>query len=425
MTARYHALCQRLANGRVVATAFLLVAMLLASGPSYAQEAALDYAVTVAAGGFDRQGTVVSFPLPDELPADTYHLEGPEGQRVPLQVGVDRAWFMLDQLAAGSERTYQLRTGAADAAGVELNRSDRALSFSVDGQPVLQYWVQPRPLPRPEIDSIYLRGGYLHPVRTPSGRVITGDYAEGHVHHHGVWAAWTNTEFRGRQPDFWNMGAGTGAVVPMALDSTWTGAVQAGFQARHRYVDYSAAEPVTALHETWTLRTYRAGTDGAFPYRLFDITLKQSTASASPLILPEYHYGGAAIRGPDSWYGADNTQFLTSVGRDRSDGNETRARWTYMGGTVDGQQAGIAMLSHPTNFRSPQPVRIHPEMPYFCYAPSQLGPFAIQPGEVYAARYRFVAFDGPPDPEALDRLWNDYAYPPAVTVEPLSSRSQQ
>lgn len=402
----------------------VLLVGLLYSGPLHAQEA--NYAVTVAAGGFDRLGTVVSFPLPDTLPAGVYHLEAPGGEHVPLQVENDRAWFVLDGLAAGAERAYRLRAGAAPSAGVQLTRSERTLSMAVDGRPVLQYWVAPRPLPRPEIDSIYLRGGYLHPVRTPSGRVVTGDYAEGHVHHHGIWAAWTNTAFRGRQPDFWNMGAGTGAVVPMALDATWDGPVQAGFQARHRYVDYSASEPVTALHETWTLRTYReTGADAEFPYRMFDLAITQSTASASPLTLPTYHYGGAAIRGLDAWDGPDGAQFLTSAGKDRANGNETRARWTYMGGTVEGQQAGLAMLSHPANFRSPQPVRIHPEMPYFCFAPSQLGPFSIQPGTPYEMRYRFVTFDGPPDPDALDRLWNDYAYPPTVTVESLSSRSQQ
>jgi hypothetical protein len=282
---------------------------------------------------------------------------------------------------------------------------------------VLRYWTDERPLPRPALDSIYLRGGYLHPVRTPSGRVVTGDYADGHAHHHGIWAAWTNTEFRGRTPDFWNMHDSTGAVVPMALDSTWGGPVQAGLQARHRYVDRSAAEPVTALYEQWTLRVYDAGSKPeGFSYRLFDLQVKQTTASESPLVLPPYHYGGVGVRGRDAWYGADNAHFLTSAGNDRANGNETRARWTYIGGEVEGQRAGLAMLSHPTNVRSPQPVRIHPEMPYFCYAPSQLGRWAIQPGTPHVARYRFVTFDGPPSAEALDRLWTDYAYPPTVTV---------
>ncbi|MFB6249519.1 MAG: PmoA family protein [Salinibacter sp.] len=400
--------------------AALLIGLVLVPGPAGAQSSDPTYEVTVAAGALDRRGTVVSFALPSALPAAAYHLEGPDGTPVPLQVGETRAWFVLDRLAAGQERTYQVMEGDVAAAGVGLARQKRSITLSAGDQPVLRYWTDERPLPRPELDSIYLRGGYLHPVRTPSGRVVTGDYAEGHPHHHGVWSAWTNTEFRGRTPDFWNMQRGTGAVVPMALDSTWQGPVQAGLTARHRYVDRSAPEPTTALYEEWTVRVYDVpGADES--YRLFDLTVTQTTASSSPLVLPPYHYGGVAVRGRDAWYGPGNAHFLTSAGRTRSDGNETRARWTYIGGEVEGRRAGIAMLSHPGNLRAPQPVRIHPEMPYFCFAPSQLGRWAIEPGRPHVARYRFVVFDGPPDAARLDRLWADYAYPPTVTVSRASS----
>ncbi len=403
----------------VVGLASILVGLLLGAGPARAQSSGPAYEVTVAAGDLDRRGTVMSFALPAALPAAAYHLEGPDGATVPLQVGDTRAWFVLDRLAAGRERTYRLVPGPVAADSVGLARQNRSIALSLDDQPVLRYWTDERPLPRPELDSIYLRGGYLHPVRTPSGRVVTGDYAEGHPHHHGVWSAWTNTEFRGRTPDFWNMQQGTGAVVPMALDSTWQGPVQAGLTARHRYVDHSAPEPTTALYEAWTVRVYDVSS-AEWDYRLFDLTVTQTTASASPLVLPPYHYGGVAVRGRDAWYGPDNARFRTSAGRTRADGNETRARWTSIGGPVEGQPAGIAMLGHPDNVRAPQPVRIHPEMPYFCFAPSQLGRWAIEPGRPHVARYRFVVFDGRPDAARLDRLWADYAYPPAVTVSRAS-----
>src|SRR5699024_451082 len=136
-----------------------------------------------------------------------------------------------------------------------------------------------------------------------------------------------------------------------------------------------------------------------------------------PLVLPEYHYGGMAFRGHKNWDDPEKVTFLTSEGYDRSSGNETRARWVHMGGMVDGQRAGIAVLSHPDNFRAPQPIRVHAETPYFVYAPMQLGEMAIEPGSPYVMRYRYVTYDGDPDPELLDRLWNDYAYPPGVTVE--------
>jgi len=405
---------------RVLAVLVLVLGTLSATGETgRAQDPALSgHAVTVAAGGTYRQATVMSFPLPTAPDADAYHLETPSGGSVPLQVGENRAWFVLGRLQAGQERTYQIEPGAASRSAVMLRREDKTVDISIGGMPVLRYWSEPRPVPS-GVDPIYERGGYLHPVRTPSGRIVTGDYPDDHKHHHGLWSAWTETRFRGRAPDFWNMGGGTGGVQVMALDSTWSGPVQAGLMARHRYVDRTGPAPVTALYEEWTLRVYRVATGEESPeYRLFDLTVTQTTASNSPLLLPEYRYGGVAVRGPDAWYGNDNARFLTSAGRTRADGNWSRGRWNYFGGMVDGERAGIAMLGHPTNFRAPQPLRIPPDMPYFTFAPSQLGRWRIAPGRPYEARYRFVTFDGPPDPALLDRLWRDYAYPPAVTVRP-------
>ncbi|MFB6273443.1 MAG: DUF6807 family protein, partial [Salinibacter sp.] len=324
----------------------LLLSLLLpsfAGNEAYSQGNTPPYEVTVAAGDFDRRSTVVSFPLPVQLSEGAFYLEAPTGNRVPLQTGKNRAWFVLDSLSAGAERTYMLKTGKQSSSRVRVERRERALAFSVDDEPVLKYWRKPRPLPRPEIDSIFLRGGYLHPVRTPSGRVVTGDYPADHKHHHGIWSAWTKTEFRGRTPDFWNMGRGSGAVETMALDSTWSGAVHGGLEARHRFLDYSGAEPVTALYEKWSLHVYRVSGPSR-TYRMFDLTVTQTTASSSPLILPEYHYGGVAVRGPDVWYGSENARFLTSSGKGQSKGNESRARWNYFGGSLDGKRAGIVMM---------------------------------------------------------------------------------
>jgi len=81
------------------------------------------------------------------------------------------------------------------------------------------------------------------------------------------------------------------------------------------------------------------------------------------------------------------------------------------------EQAGMAILCHPENFRAPQHMRLHPSEPFFCYAPQQGGDMEIAPGKKYVSRYRFVVHDGPPNKEVIDRLWNDYASPPKVTVQ--------
>ena len=63
--------------------------------------------------------------------------------------------------------------------------------------------------------------------------MVTDDYPPDHFHHHGIWFAWTKTEFEGRHPDFWNVADGTGRVEFVAVDQTWSGSVHAGFKSRN------------------------------------------------------------------------------------------------------------------------------------------------------------------------------------------------
>jgi hypothetical protein len=154
------------------------------------------------------------------------------------------------------------------------------------------------------------------------------------------------------------------------------------------------------------------------PFHLFDLESEQRCTTESPLKLPKYIYGGLAYRGPNAWNGATQARYLDSNRTtNRVAGNESRVRWHWLGGLVNGRLAGFASLGHPGNFRAPQPVRIHPQEPYTCWTPAQLGDWEIRPGETYRSKYRLVALDGEPDPALLDRLWNDYAEPPRVRLE--------
>lgn len=376
---------------------------------------------------------IVSFPVPDELVGRDLHLVDESGRTLPVQLSArGEASTIVEALPAGASVEYHLvgRRAAANAGadpGVETVREGNTVTLTVAEQPVLRYTGRPTELPRPDIDPVFQRGGYIHPVWTPSEKVITGDYPADHLHHHGIWAAWTNTVFEGRKPDFWNMGDRTGTVLPVAIDSVWSGPVHGGLIARHRYVDLSGEAPADVLHETWTVRVYNvsgppdpsaddSGRPLSRPYRIFDLEVVQTTASSSPLGLPEYRYGGVGFRGRDEWNGAPNAFFLTSEGKDRSDGHATRARWAHISGHVDGELAGIGILADPRNFRFPEPMRIHPSEPFFNWAPSQLGEWSIEPGTPFVARYRYVVTDGGPDSAELERLWNDFANPPAVTV---------
>ncbi len=410
-----------------------------------AAEAPLPAFVQIDAGEFERTQIPVSFPLPHRANGSTTVpalalarvRAGKITQTFPVQRAADgQASVTIDHLAPGSHEEFRLITNTPPAhqnsAGLTAQRQGSQLFFtrapggtnpaSTESrtQPLFAYQAEPGELPRADIKNAFRRGGYIHPIYTAGGALVTDDFPPNHVHHHGIWGAWTHTEFQGRKPDFWNMGDGKGRVEFVALDESWDGPVLAGFRARHRFVDLTAQPPIVALHETWTVTVYASPADAQGTW-YFDLTSEQRCATASPLALPEYRYGGIGLRGNRAWNGSTNAQFLTANGEsDRVKGHATRARWCDLNGIVGERRAGLAVLGHPSNFRFPEPMRIHPDEPFFNFAPQQAGDMALKPGEVYVSRYRFVVHDGAPNPATLDRLWHDFASPPKVTLVPAA-----
>ncbi len=388
----------------------ILITLLFGVSGLFAQS----YQISVSAGDFDRSNSVVSFYFPGEIEAGVYSITGDNGEEKPLQVDRNnRGWFILDDLSAGESKTFLLE-GEKSSAGseVQYQTDENTIVIQNSGREVLSYYHGYNTIPD-ELDLDYKRGGYIHPVYSPAGTVLTNHLnVDMHPHHSGIWSAWTNTEFQGRTPDFWNIHNYTGRVNHAErLEETWQGPVFSGFRSHHFFEDFSGDEPVIALNEEWQVRVFKSP-EG---YHKFDLVVSQTANTSSPLVLPEYRYGGVGFRGHKDWDDPDNCTFLTSDGLGR-DGNATRVNWTHIGGHSDGQLAGIAIMSHPSNFRHPQPVRIHPNEPFFNYAPQQLGEMSIEPGSPYVVRYRYITYDGEPDPEKLDKLWNDFAYPPGVTV---------
>lgn len=192
--------------------------------------------------------------------------------------------------------------------------------------------------------------------------------------------------------------------------------MQGGFASRHRFTDRLTATPKAMLNEQWTVTAYNVAASGGKAW-LLDFVSTQECSGTSPVKLPKYYYGGLGVRGQAAWDPVDAVTFLTSNGDDRKKGDASKANWVHMGGQVEGAPAGLAVLIHPDNFRSPQPLRLNPKNPQLCVAPSATGDWEITPGKPYVSRYRFVIGDGPADKAELDRLWNDYAKPPVVTLE--------
>ncbi|MCY4159314.1 MAG: PmoA family protein [Bacteroidetes bacterium] len=347
------------------------------------------------------------------LEVGNYTARNQMGISVPLQVDQDgKAMMLVMNVSPEVVLQWTVRSIDEEVLTATSQQVENRILFRVDDREVAAYHFSKGQMPHTDIPEIYHRDGYLHPVWTPGGQIITDDYPQDHVHHHGIWAAWTKTIFQGRNPDFWNMGQGTGRVEVRSLDSVWSGSVYAGIQSSHRYVDMVGEEEITALHESWHMNVYSNSTE----FNILDLVLVQTAATDSALILSEHRYGGVGFRGHRDWNGKVSTEFFTSEGHTRESGHATRARWCHIGGLIDGEYAGIAVLGHPDNHEAPQPMRIHPTEPFFNFAPSQVGSFTITPDKPFVWKYRFVTYDGYLDRDLLDALWEDYANPLDVQI---------
>lgn len=326
-----------------------------------------------------------------------------------LAASMSGAWFALTAKADDGDRPT-----------ISLIEDDSKIEVRCGESSVLTYHKLPPEAPE-GVHPTYRRSGFLHPVRTPAGGVVTAMFPSDHLHQHGIFSAWVRTTYGDREVDFWNLAGGTGRVLHEWLVETFTdrGAADfsAGFEVTllHRAVE----EPVQdVLRETWRVTVH--ATDG--DYHCFDIDCEQRALTDVPLIVQEYHYGGMAARGPTQWLlnprrGAeppdDHADFaiMNDSRSDRLQGDLEPARWVAMSGAHEGNPVYLAVLCHPENFRFPQPARLHPNKPYFVFAPCAAGEFRIDRETPYRAKYRYLVVDGKPDPEWLDRQWD--AWTPA------------
>jgi hypothetical protein len=298
---------------------------------------------------------------------------------------------------------------AEDTTGITFTEEDSRILFRHGRKPICRYQAQPGPLPA-GVDPSFTRGGYLTDLHTPLGHLITDDFPPDHLHHHGVWSAWTKCRWQGRDTDFWNMGQKKGRVDFKAHTKPQHNGPAATLSAQHVYTDLTSGQPLPVLAETWDL-TVAILPSTSLPG--ISLTITQKVIASEPLELPKYHYGGLGFRGHRSWKGTKGCRFLTSEGiTDRIKGNESRARWCWVGGITNGSLCGALLASHPQNPIHPEPVRLNPTEPFFCFAPPQAGDRSLAPDSLSHSRYLIVPLDGEPASASCDAIARAWANTP-------------
>lgn len=333
---------------------------------------------------------------------------------VPFQVVDGKLCWVLKPGAT----EYQLRRGKEQATSrIEVVDKDGSLTLQAGNKPLLRYQYA-TVYPPAGVDSAFQRSGFIHPLWSPHGQVLTRIQPKDHYHHYGIWNPWTHVLYEGDTVDFWNLRGRQGTVRFAKLESTTSGPVFGEYSVLHEHVVFRGDEEEVALNEVQTVRIYDTGDED---YYIVDLTFDMKCATESPVHLLEYRYGGFGWRTTEAWDNK-NSKVLTSEGKSRREADGSKARWCIVEGEVGGDYAGVLMMSHPTNYNHPEPLRIWPENQYgrgdmFAnFSPTRDTDWLLEPGKSYVLKYRLLVYNGPMTPERAEAAWQAFASPPAVTM---------
>jgi hypothetical protein len=174
---------------------------------------------------------------------------------------------------------------------------------------------------------------HVHPLRTPSGAVLTRDAPPDHPWHHGLWFTikYVNDE------NFWEEYDAYGVlrhVSPTTLH--WI---------------RPDRESIAIVEERVLAHTDLG--DGAYA-----LDWETTLTPQAPAVLDRTEfttwggYGGLALRGRPDW---TDTRLLLADGTTHERALGVPSAWCDLSGRVDGGDAGVLVLDHPSNPRHPVP----------------------------------------------------------------------
>ncbi|MHA7128484.1 DUF6807 domain-containing protein [Algoriphagus namhaensis] len=296
---------------------------------------------------------------------------------------------------------------------ISLEESESQVQFKLGSQTILSYQKSKAPVPE-GVNPIFSKSGFIHPLTSPSGVVLTRIQPEDHYHHYGIWGPYTRASIAGREVDFWNLGDGKGRVEFAEVLSKKVAGGVAELNVRQHHFDLKAKESEqVAIREDLRIKVKPAGKERY----MVDYTTTIFTDLPDGILLDDYRYGGGiGYRATEVW-GSDNSQILTSEGDTRRTADGKNAKWILVSGesSHSSGKSGILFLSHNTNKSHPEPLRVWPENNYegkgnvfveFC--PIRHESWQILPEQRYTLKYRMIVFDGDLTAAEADDYWKSF-----------------
>jgi len=399
--------------------------------------------ITITTDKYPAQNTPISISADSLNIKDAENFEGfvrqvrpaPAGSSRIIPVQTDKCTnevcFIIPQIASNSSAVFYLyagsddanKTNGADYEGLCLAQNEKRLIISAVGknrkQNLVTYNFGVIMPPKP-ISAVYGRSGYIHPLCTAEGKILTCVHPPDHLHHLGLWNPWTNVTYDGKHIDFWNLGKKQGTVRFVRFKSVQCGKVFAGFEAVKRSVAFniSSEKETAVLNEISSVKLWNTLKDNGRGY-LIDYITTFTPAGDKPVVLNQYRYGGFGFRATGQWKGK-NRHYLTSEGKTIADADGSRARWCIVSGNTDSGPAGVVFMSFPENHQFPEPIRIWGKKfndVFFNFCPIKKQPWTVKPNEKYTLKYRLYVYDGIITQESAETIWQNFAHLPKIEIE--------
>ena len=323
---------------------------------------------------------------------------------------------------------------AAAASGVEVkvNEAAKRVDVTIDGKPFTSY-IWPDTLKKP----------VLYPIRTASGALVTrgfpldprkGERVD-HPHHVGLWL--NHGDVNGL--DFWN---NTDSIKPDQAPKMGTVLhrkvvdAKSGADTGELTVETAWMTPDNKqlLRET-TRFVFRGGANTRSVERITTLAaldqqvvfkdskegflgMRMTRALEQPAEKPEVFTDASGRATPVPVL--DNTgvtgKYISSEGKEGDAVWSTRAKWTLLGGQIDGKPVTVAILDHPSNVG--YPTHWHARG-YGLFAANPLGDkqfnepkdfnFTLAPGKSVTFKYRVLVIDGKAGPEQIEREFRAFS----------------
>lgn len=365
-----------------------------------------------------RQPAPVRVPIPGaagRLGDSLVLVDEATGERIPAQRdGADTVVAVVSGLEG--ERRFRLEPASGGTAGVSVERTaPHRIEVRVGGDLLTAYEYDPA-IARP----------FFYPVIGPAGQGVTRNYpmkpevageSRDHKHHRSMWSAYG--ELNGT--DNWSEEKNHGRQLPEGEPELTSGPVFGRLTARNRWV---GPDGTPVLREQRSLTVYNVGPER----RLLDYEVTFTAADGDVHFGDTKEGGLLSFRVASSMDGSRQGRIENSrggIGERECWGRP--AEWCDYSGPVDGATAGIAVMDHPANFRSPVHwhVRDYGLMTTNCFGDSAFageegghrGDYTLKAGQSLTFRYRVLLHRGHAAEGGVADAFSAYTHPPTTRTE--------